>query len=251
MECTEARVSLGVWLDDELDAESSLALERHLETCAACARARDEALAQRRAVRDALPRFSASDTLRARIQRDAREHVRASAPRRAWSLNPVLGGFVGAAATWVVVAGIWLLAQPGANATFANEALASHVRALQGTHLTDVLSSDRHTVKPWFAGKLDYSPPVTDFASRGFPLVGGRLDYVGGRPVAVLVYARNKHVIDLYVWPTEARDAGTRTTSRRGYQMLRAVRSRNEYWAISDLNEAELREFLGFVVTTQ
>ena len=145
MECAEVLASLDVWLDNELDAESVLALERHVASCAACARARDEALALRRTVREAMPRHLASDTLRARIRREARAQAVSAPRRRTWNVIPVIGGFVGAAATWIVVAGLWLLAQPGANATLANEALSSHVRAHQGTHLTDVLSSDRST----------------------------------------------------------------------------------------------------------
>ncbi|MCS6766347.1 MAG: hypothetical protein MO847_08040 [Candidatus Protistobacter heckmanni] len=113
----------------------------------------------------------------------------------------------------------------------------------RGERLADVLSSDRHTVKPWFAGKLDYAPPVTDLAAQGFPLVGGRLDYIGGRSIAALAYTRNRHVINLYVWPQKQDDVPPGQFSRQGYQMLHWERDGMGYWAVSELNAAELKQF--------
>jgi anti-sigma factor RsiW len=120
------------------------------------------------------------------------------------------------------------------------------VRSLQATHITDVPSSDRHTVKPWFAGKLDYSPPVKDLAADGFPLVGGRLDYLDGRPVAALVYHRGGHTINLFVWPSPGETA-ERLSTARGFHTVRWTRGGMTYWAVSDLNENDLSRFVSLL----
>ena len=127
------------------------------------------------------------------------------------------------------------------------EVMAGHVRSLQAEHLTDVASSDQHTVKPWFAGKLDFSPNVRDFAEQGFPLIGGRLDYLQGREVAALVYRRNKHVINVFVWPSATLERTAQTESLKGYSIVNFDASGLRYCLVSDLNAKELNELAGLM----
>ena len=125
--------------------------------------------------------------------------------------------------------------------------LTSHIRSLMPGHLTDVQSSDQHTVKPWFNGKLDYSPPVNDFADRGYPLLGGRLEYIDGRSVAALVYGRRQHMINVLLWPSDRGTAGPSATTRQGYHVLHWTTRDYTYWVVSDLGLAELQEFNGLL----
>jgi anti-sigma factor RsiW len=133
---------------------------------------------------------------------------------------------------------------PSAQQGLTEELVASHVRSLQVDHLADVASTDQHTVKPWFLGKLDFAPPVIDAAQMGFPLVGGRLDYVGGRNVAVLVYRRNRHPINLYVWPGAGAPSAPRMTQSQGYHLVRWSDGNMNYSAVSDLAESDLEQFV-------
>jgi anti-sigma factor RsiW len=188
-------------------------------------------------LRTDLPRYSAPEKLRAalRAQLPAAPVVPfRPRPRRALGLAGV--GAIAIAATVLL-----LLPQRG---TGVDEAVSSHIRALQPGHLTDVLSTDQHTVKPWFDGRIDYAPPVRDFAAAGFPLLGGRLDYLAGRPVAALVYGRDKHVIDLYVWPASG-SAAPSARSVNGYNVVGWAAGGMRFQAVSDLNPTELAQFAG------
>jgi anti-sigma factor RsiW len=147
----------------------------------------------------------------------------------------------------VVIAGP-MLSRRSSSSQIAQEVVSAHIRSLMANHLTDVSSSDQHTVKPWFAGKLDFSPPVVDLKDDDFPLVGGRLDYAGNRPVAALAYRRGGHVINLFAWPsTSNADVAEAFDSRQGFNVLSWSHAGTTYWVVSDLNATELRQFASLV----
>jgi anti-sigma factor RsiW len=239
---------LDAYLDGELAADDLRELEAHLAQCPECVRFRDERLELRAAIAAEIPAFRAPETLRTRVQVAAASAARPRPAHRftigSWSSLLAL-----AASLVFVAVGTWQVARGNAaRETLATEVLGSHVRSLMPGHLTDVLSSDQHTVKPWFNGKLDYSPPVYDFAGRGYPLLGGRLDYVGGRAVAVLVYGRRQHLINVFLWPAaRGPSAGPSISTRQGYHLLHWTAGDYTYWAVSDLGLPELQEFAGLL----
>ena len=162
--------------------------------------------------------------------------------RRSWSRWWPSGASFALGAASATAVALLMLAPHQSN--LAEQIIAGHIRALQPGHLEDVGSSDRHTVKPWFDGRIDFAPPVKDLAAQRFSLRGGRLDYVAGRPVAALVYQRDKHVIDLFVWPAAERTARPPETARRqGYNVVHWSEDGMMLWAVSDLEAGQLREF--------
>ncbi len=224
------------YFDGELDAARAAEFEAHLAGCPGCG----EALARRGTLRDAL----AGASLYAPARASLRSRIRRALPGRRQGRGAL--AWLGAAAAVVLVAGLALVAlrqAPTTDRLVLASVLDAHVRSLQPGHLVDVLSSDRHTVKPWFDGRLDFSPPVADLAPDGFPLTGGRLDVVGGRSVAALVYARGKHAIGLFVWPTGGADAAARSGSANGYQWVHWVRGGMTFWAVSDVSAEDLASF--------
>jgi anti-sigma factor RsiW len=265
MNCEEAIKLMDGYLDGELDPITSQAIEQHLRDCGHCDHAYKKHGSVIRAISTATPYFKASAELRERIQSSLRKettgdpvrngvrgaqvllHKREPAPRSIFWETP--WNWLGLAAAIVLAAVIVLnvmprLQRPGADQFLATQLIASHVRSLMANHLTDVASSDQHTVKPWLDAKLDFAPAVVDLSQKGFPLIGGRLDYLDNKPVAALIYQRRKHFINLFVWPAGS-DATTSTKAmtRQGYQLLHWVDSDFNYWIVSDINEKELQEF--------
>jgi anti-sigma factor RsiW len=242
MSCGQAQWLHG-YFDGELDAARAMEFDAHLEGCAACTRE----LAAQEALRNAL---GAAD-LYAKAPASLRSRVRAQlSPRAAVAPRGVLSRLAAAAAVVLVLVGTWQTAAWRAGVAekdLARQILDAHLRSLQLTHLTDVASTDQHTVKPWFVGKLDFAPPVADFSAEGFPLAGGRLDVVGGRSVAALVYNRRKHIINLFVWPSEDSDAAPRSGVQRGYAWTQWTRGHMSFWAVSDVAAADLEEFARLV----
>jgi len=238
--CLEAGRLLDAYLDNELGPADSAALHAHLASCTPCL----ERLADReslgRLVRS-LPYYPASDQLRAKIMRASRR-PRFAPGLLALAASVALAVSIGASVEVARFARGRSVIE--ATASVANEVVADHVRALGDGHLFDVRSSDQHTVKPWFLGKLDVAPPVEDLSASGFPLVGGRLDHVGGQPVAALVYQRRLHPITVFIWSASDRTAARDTRSIRGFQVRHWIRSGMSFWAVSDLNDAELDEFV-------
>jgi len=172
---------------------------------------------------------------------------------KSWLLNLQLRGWAAAAVGAAAVVAVAFFVSPMLSRSsqteqIAQDVVSAHIRSLMPGHLTDVPSSENHTVKPWFAGKLDFSPPVADLSAEGFPLVGGRLDYAANRPVAALVYRRGKHFINLFVWPSaSAHESAEAAGARQGYSVVFWTRAGTNYWAISDVNRADLRRFAGLV----
>lgn len=245
MDCTETRSRLHPYLDRELDFESALAIEAHLASCAECRAIVERQSALQSGIRQHAHYYGAPPALADRIRRQ----VAGSQPARAWRWPRLqqwlpLGAAVAATAILSWTAAIQYAAVPPEE-RLAEQVIAGHARAVLTTHRVDVASSDRHTVKPWLSSKLDFSPPVVDLANAGFPLDGGRLDYLDGRPVATLCYRYRRHTIDLFIWPEPGRRDATpmRSFERQGYKVLHWTDAGMAFWAVSDVNEADLKTF--------
>ena len=252
MNCEEAQKLIPAYLDGELDLVKSLEIEEHLQGCQTCSQIVKNQQALRSALQGGSLYFRSPALLRKHIQAALREADRSEA-RAARTPHAVPWRWIGVAVSLVVLVFLaWSvirsLSTPSASDLVAQEVVASHVRSLMPGHLVDVPSSDQHTVKPWFSGKLDFSPVVGDLTNQGFPLVGGRLDYVDNRPVAALVYRYQQHLINLFSWPAVgAADTPVTLETLQGYHVAHWIKSNMAYWAISDVNETELQQFVQFV----
>lgn len=280
--CAEMRLLVQADVDGELSPAEAARVAAHVEGCAGCAGAQASLLALSVRLRREAPYHAASDALRAAVRAriaapgaaapvatsaaaSVGAHRPASAPvaavprlpwrqrpgrlpqgwRQGWNLGRPLGPFAPFGAGFALAACLALLLVLPRGGGLPDDVVASHIRALQPGHLLDVASTDQHTVKPWFDGRLDYAPPVKDLKAEGFPLAGGRLDYLAGRPVAALAYQRRQHVVQLYAWPDGSHlERGPAEGSRSGYNWVRWSRDGMAFWAVSDLNAAELADFV-------
>jgi anti-sigma factor RsiW len=252
--CKDNTPLLHGYSDGELDLVRSLEIEEHLKTCASCAQELREQQTLRKNICSANLYHRAPEALRARIiaaaapTRGREQSWEATVPFR-MARRPVFEWYAVAAAILIALAlGIRII--PGAlnvrqGNLVAEELVASHIRSLQPGHLMDVVSTDQHTVKPWFDGKLDFSPPVRDLAEQGYPLIGGRLDYADGRAVAALVYQLRKHYINVFVWPDDGKQAKLpEFSSRQGYNMVCRSNGGMRLCGITDANADDLRQFM-------
>src|SRR6266404_3963711 len=265
MTCDEAIKLVDGYLDGELDPITNQTIEQHLRECQKCEQAYKTHAALIRSISDRTPYYKAPAGLRERIQSSLREEIAERSPQSV--SRDILSLFrskqserqavpFGTQWSWLALAATIVLAAviasnlvprlqtPGADQLLATQLIASHVRSLMANHLTDVASSDQHTVKPWLDAKLDFAPAVVDLSSEGFPLIGGRLDYLDKRPVAALIYQRRKHFINLFVWPAAPDETRTpQTITHQGYQLLHWVDADFNYWAVSDVNANDLEAF--------
>jgi anti-sigma factor RsiW len=240
MSCQELQEMRHAYLDGELDLARSLEIEKHVRECASCARAYDELRSLQMAMRSDALRFPLPTGLERRVRSAVLSEIGEASPLFRWRwLIPAAS----LAVLVIIVAGLFLN-RTSADDLVASEIVSGHVRSLMAGHITDVTSTDQHTVKPWFDGKLDFSPPVKDLAQQGFELIGGRLDYIANRPVAALVYERRKHFVNVFIWPA-SNTSDTKATAqvRQGYNLIHWTSSGMTYWIVSDLNLAELQQF--------
>jgi anti-sigma factor RsiW len=245
MNCTEIQPLLHAYVDGELDLVRSLDVERHLKTCPGCVAKVKILQSLRAALQKNDLAYRAPASLRQHVRQMAGESREKSGANENNLLR--LWQWIAAGATAVAVLAICLRpAGISSRDELMNEVVASHVRSLMADHLTDVVSSDQHTVKPWFDGKLDFAPDVKDFAAEGFSLVGGRLDYLNGRTVAALVYRHNKHFINVFIWPaTDVNTVTEETTIYHGYNIIVREAGGFNYYLVSDMDESGLGQLAG------
>src|SRR5256886_10562267 len=265
MNCEEATKLMDGYLDGQLDPITNQAIEQHLRECPKCDQAYKSHGSLIHAIGNATPYYKAPAELRERIQSSLRDEIAELPPRdvardphplfprrqprprailweTSWNWLALAAAIIFAAIIALTL--VPRLQRPGADQFLATQLIASHVRSLMANHLTDVASSDQHTVKPWLDAKLDFAPPVVDLAGEGFPLIGGRLDYLDNPPVAALAYQRRKHFINLFVWPGKTgAPRPTEAMSREAYHLRRWADPDFNYWAVSDVNANDLQLF--------
>jgi anti-sigma factor RsiW len=255
MTCSDCLENLGPYVDGELPADEVALVEEHLRTCADCARAHRRLIDTSSQVKAGLMRYEAPDVLKARIRASlAAATGEAPTLRRTtqptwssrWSRAIAAAAVVALASSGLTVA---LMQQRFSGTLVEDQVLASHIRSLMPGHLTDVASNDQHNVKPWFNGRVNVSPDVPRLDSLGYPLVGGRVDYIEGHNVATVVYLRRQHVINVFSWPTPgAPDITSTILNSNGYHLIRARRNGVEVWIVSDVNLRELQDFARMVM---
>jgi len=263
--CEEIKNLMDAYLDGELDPVTSQKVEQHLRECQKCEQAYEVETAMAHAIGQAAPYYKAPLELRERIQASLRETIGVTSSQRATEEDPLAVRRPEAARSavffdmpwnWLALAAAIVLGaiigstllprlqQSGSDQFLATQLIANHVRSLMADHLRDVVSSDQHTVKPWLDLKLDFAAPVMDLSGQGFPLIGGRLDYLDKHSAAALVYQRRKHFINLFIWPITPADSKAQTTmAREGYHLVHWTDGDFTYWAVSDVNADDLKTF--------
>jgi anti-sigma factor RsiW len=245
MRCDEMHELISPYADGELGLVTGVEVERHLQDCSVCSREFGNYSALRTAIRTNDLYFKPPAALDRRVRSAVRTARRREAGRGRFGWQWLSAATVVAILLLGGLIAMRLINRASESDHLAQDVVASHIRSLMANHLTDVVSTDQHTVKPWFNGKLDFSPPVKDLASEGFPLVGGRLDYLANRPVAALVYQHRQHYINLFIWPAERVDTGgAKEVTRQGYNVIHWNYEGSSCWAVSDLNNAELQQFV-------
>ena len=248
MTCDSVREMLGAYLDGELDANAQFQMRTHLAECPDCPVVYRRLSSLKDRIREGNLYYSAPPELASRI-RTSLQKTRNTEPAAGTAFQPWMAIAASVLVAVLLGLGVYLLRRGTNSELLVQEIVSSHVRAMIGTHLVDMPSSDQHTVKPWFDGKLDYSPPVKDLKDQGFALVGGRVEYLNNRRVAALVYRRRKHVINVFVWPTTRSTQPTKVDTLNGYNVVRWVAAGMAYSAVSDLNTKELRELAELLIT--
>jgi anti-sigma factor RsiW len=242
MICDRAGSIVHGYLDNELDAVGAAEFERHLEQCSECIYALEDMESLRSSMSLARLYERAPAPLRNKILASLGTEL----PVAAFPSRTVWRWLAVAAAILLTTYASWRVTSVGRSGSYetvlAAEIVDAHLRSLQPGHLTDVISTDQHTVKPWFDGKLDFSPPVQDFGDQGFPLQGGRLDVVHGQTVAALVYVRRKHLVNVFIWPADKKDRAPSSGSQQGYQWLEWRKGGMEFCAVSDAPPSALEQ---------
>ncbi|HWD91081.1 MAG TPA: anti-sigma factor [Verrucomicrobiae bacterium] len=247
MNCQQAKPLIDAYADGELEASAILELEQHLHGCPACAAALRNVQNLKQALKQDAFYFTAPAELERRIRAQLPASVNAVPQRSGWisNWNWLTTAMSGAFAVCLALLVGVTLSRSSPEQALTREVVSSHIRSLIPGHTLDVVSTDQHTVKPWFNGKVDFSPPVKNLAAQEFPLVGGRLDYLNGRNVAALVFQRHKHVINLFVWPASVKAFGPSASAPlRGFNVIHWSDGQMNFWAVSDLNQSELMEFV-------
>jgi anti-sigma factor RsiW len=238
--CEQAQELIHAYIDGELDLLRTMEIEGHLSECEVCRNEHQQHLNVHALAQGGAQYFSAPEFLRKRIEKQVKPAPRLKSRRWLATAAAVILT-VSAALLWTIFSA---RSQSHNDNLLAQEIVSSHIRSMMLNHLVDVPSSDQHTVKPWFNGKLDFAPEVRDLADQGFPLVGGRLDYIDNRTVAALVYQRRKHSINLFIWPAQkVNDQPAQQSSINGYNIIHWTNSGASYWAVSDVNNPDLSEF--------
>jgi anti-sigma factor RsiW len=244
MQCQESKKILDAYVDNEVDVLQSVALQEHISGCEDCARAVQGKRALKSAIHNAGLRYTAPLDLTKDVRKALQlPQEKTSSSRWQW-FKPAAWGFATAIAACAVVALIalyWLHNQE--QSRMYAQVADNYIRSMiMENHGIDVPTSDTHQIKPWFEGKVSFSPPVVDYTSKGFPLMGARLDYLNNERVAALVYKRNQHVINVFIYPATER-SGMKASEQRGYNIVRWAKDGMQYWVVSDLNLTELKQF--------